>query len=66
MKSENTEESEKGNIYVAGGTFVIDTEDDALHTGGSIVLDGGSFTVDAGDDAFHADLDMVVMMGQLP
>lgn len=65
MKSENTEESEKGNIYVAGGTFVIETEDDALHTGGSIVLDGGSFTVDAGDDAFHADLDMVVNDGAI-
>lgn len=63
MKAENTEETEKGNIYIAGGTFVLNTEDDALHTGGSIVIDGGSFTVDSGDDAFHADLDVVVNDG---
>lgn len=65
LKSENTEETEKGNIYVSGGTFTVDTEDDAFHSSGSIVIDGGEFTVTSGDDAFHSDLDMVVNGGTI-
>lgn len=65
IKSENTEETTLGNIYVAGGNFEIDTEDDAVHAGGSILVDGGTFTIHTGDDAFHADMDAVVNGGML-
>ena len=65
IKSENTEETTLGNIYVAGGTFKIDTEDDAVHAGGSILVDGGTFTIHTGDDAFHADIDAVVNGGMV-
>lgn len=65
LKSENTEEPEKGNIYVSGGTFTIDTGDDAFHSSGSIVADGGEFTITSGDDAFHSDLDLVINGGNI-
>lgn len=65
LKSENTDDTTLGNIYVAGGKFTIKSTDDAFHAGGSLVIDGGSFLVNAGDDAFHAEQDVVVHNGDL-
>ena len=44
-----------GDILVGGGTFVLDTADDAIHAGGNIYLHGGTLSVKTGDDAIHAD-----------
>lgn len=63
MKAENDEDTTLGNIYIAGGTFTIDVEDDAVHAGGSAQIDGGTFTIDAGDDGIHAELDTVINGG---
>lgn len=65
VKSENSDDTTLGNIYVAGGEFTVKSEDDAFHSGGSMVIDGGTFTVESGDDAFHADQDVVVNDGTL-
>lgn len=65
IKSENLDEPEKGNIYVAGGEFNLNTVDDALHTSGSIVIDGGNFTIKTEDDGMHADKDLVINGGNI-
>ena len=65
VKAENTEETTRGNIYVAGGTFTIQSGDDAFHASGSVIAAGGTFEISTGDDAFHADVDMVVNDGQI-
>ena len=44
-----------GDILVGGGTFSLDTADDAIHAGGNIYLQGGSVSIQTGDDAIHAD-----------
>ncbi|GAB5491919.1 MAG: carbohydrate-binding domain-containing protein [Phototrophicaceae bacterium] len=42
-------------IVIDGGTFVIDSADDAIHANDSIVINNGTFTLASGDDAIHAD-----------
>lgn len=44
-----------GEITVAGGSFVMDTADDCIHSNGNIAISGGSFDLRSGDDAIHAD-----------
>ncbi len=43
-----------GNVMVNGGTFSINSADDALHSNADAAVNGGRFTVASGDDAFHA------------
>lgn len=57
-----TEESESikgikaaGNIKINGGTFSIDSADDAIHSNTDISVTGGVFDILSGDDGFHAD-----------
>lgn len=45
----------EGQLTVNGGTFLIDSQDDALHTNGSMTVNRGEFTIATGDDALHAD-----------
>lgn len=45
----------EGQLTVSGGTFLIDSQDDALHTNGSMTVNRGEFTIATGDDALHAD-----------
>lgn len=47
-------------ITVYGGSFSLDTEDDALHSNNLIEVMGGSFTIKAGDDGMHADEALIV------
>ena len=65
IKSENLDESEKGNIYITGGEFNLNTVDDALHTSGSIVIDDGNFNIKTEDDGMHADKDLVINGGNI-
>ncbi len=44
-----------GNILISGGTFTVDSADDAFHSNGSLTVSGGKFTVASGDDAFHGE-----------
>ncbi len=43
------------SMQIRGGTFTIDSADDAIHSNGSVAVSGGVFTVASGDDGFHAD-----------
>lgn len=65
VKSENTDDTALGNIYVAGGQFTVNAIDDGFHASGSIVIEGGEFQVASRDDAFHGDLDVVVLGGKI-
>lgn len=52
-----------GNLTVTGGTFLLDTADDAVHTGGDLRITGGEWTVSSGDDGFHADGNVTIQNG---
>lgn len=52
-----------GDLTVRGGTFTIDSADDAVHSNGNLALAGGSFTVATGDDGFHADARLDITAG---
>ncbi|MDE7299102.1 MAG: carbohydrate-binding domain-containing protein, partial [Lachnospiraceae bacterium] len=44
-----------GGLIINGGTFMIDSSDDALHSNTSLAVNGGSLSISAGDDGLHAD-----------
>ena len=48
------------SLTVSGGTFTIDSADDAVHSNGSLTVSGGTFAISTGDDAFHADGALVI------
>ena len=52
-------------IKVTGGTYIIDSQDDAIHTNGDMYIDNGKFTINTGDDAFHADTQLVINGGTI-
>lgn len=43
------------DLMISGGTFLLNTADDAVHSNTSVSVNGGTFEIAAGDDAFHAD-----------
>ncbi len=42
-------------INLSGGTYTIDSADDAIHGNGNVTVGGGTYTISAGDDAAHSD-----------
>lgn len=52
-------------IKVTGGTYIIDSRDDAVHTNGNMYIDNGKYTINTGDDAFHADTQLVIYGGTI-
>ena len=68
--SETSSTSQKGlksaaGTVINGGTFTVDSADDAFHTDGSLTVNGGSFTVASGDDGFHADDALIINGGAI-
>lgn len=67
--NKSSDESVKGikaaDILIEGGTFAIDTSDDALHSKGRLIVKGGEMTVKTGDDAFHADDTLHIRAGRI-
>lgn len=70
--SETTEEStsmkgikSESNLTISGGTFVIDSADDAVHSNADIRITGGDFTIATGDDGMHADENLTVSGGSI-
>jgi len=53
------------SVQVEGGTFLIDSADDAIHSNGSLVVNGGTFALSTGDDAMHADSTVEINGGQI-
>lgn len=54
-----------GDLTVNGGSFTVDSADDAFHSNGTLTVNGGIFDVKSGDDGFHADETMTVNGGTL-
>lgn len=54
-----------GDLTVSGGTFSIDSADDALHSNANVTLSGGSFAIATGDDGVHADENLTVSGGTI-
>lgn len=54
-----------GNLLIRGGTFTVDSADDAVHANASVTVEGGVFTIETGDDGFHADDTLTVMGGKI-
>ena len=52
-----------GDLTVSGGSFAIDTADDAVHSNANVTITGGSFEIATGDDGFHADANLSILGG---
>lgn len=52
-------------VSIDGGTFTIDSADDALHSNGSLVINGGTFSIASGDDGAHADVAVEINAGDI-
>ncbi|WP_379156436.1 carbohydrate-binding domain-containing protein [Paenibacillus sp. sgz5001063] len=44
-----------GDLTVNGGSFTINSADDALHSNGNVSITEGEFKITAGDDGIHAN-----------
>lgn len=53
----------EGAITIAGGTFVTDTADDAIHSNSDVLISGGEFELKTGDDTIHADAAVTIQSG---
>ena len=53
------------SVTIDGGTFSIDSADDAIHSNGSIVINDGTFVLSTGDDGIHADATLEVNGGDI-
>jgi hypothetical protein len=53
------------NISVTGGTIVIDSSDDSVHSNDSIVISGGNMLLTSGDDGMHADATVEINGGEM-
>ncbi len=54
-----------GDMVIAGGTFTINSADDAVHSNGSMTVQSGTFTVATGDDGFHAENTLQIEGGKI-
>ena len=68
--TEDTSVSAKGlkagtALNLSGGSFSLDTSDDALHSNGSLTISGGDITIATGDDGAHADEALEISSGTI-
>lgn len=54
-----------GYLQIDGGSYSLNTADDAAHCNGAIVINGGDLTVYTGDDGVHADETLTVNGGRI-
>ena len=54
-----------GDLILNGGSFTIDSADDAAHANGNLTLCNGTFQIRTGDDGFHADDTLTVTDGMV-
>lgn len=53
------------DLVINGGTFSIDSADDAVHSNASVTVNSGTFTIASGDDGFHADDTLTITDGAI-
>ncbi len=54
-----------GALTISGGTFDIDTLDDAIHSNSDVTVSGGTLGISTGDDGIHSDNNTVVSGGEI-
>lgn len=54
-----------GLLTISGGTFDIDTLDDAIHSNSDVTVSGGTLGISTGDDGVHSDNNTVVSGGEI-
>ena len=54
-----------GVLTISGGTFDIDTLDDAIHSNADVTVSGGTLDISTGDDGVHSDNNTVVSGGEI-
>lgn len=54
-----------GSLLLTGGTFILNSADDAIHSNATIQLDGGTYLLQTGDDGIHAEENLVINGGAL-
>ena len=54
-----------GVLTISGGTFDIDTLDDAIHSNSDVMVSGGTLDISTGDDGIHSDNNTVVSGGEI-
>lgn len=52
-------------MLLSGGSYTIDSADDALHCDASLSLTGGTYSIATGDDALHAEETLTVCAGTI-
>lgn len=67
---DNSDYSSKGLkcddvIYIEGGTFNINSYDDAIHSDNNVFITGGDFNIATSDDAIHAEIELVISGGDI-
>ena len=62
LKTSN--EEEKGDLEISGGTFSITSTGKAIKSEGSMLISGGKFTISATDDGIHSNADMTIKGGE--
>ena len=54
-----------GVLTISGGTFDIDTLDDAIHSNADVTVSGGTLDISTGDDGVHSDNNTAVSGGEI-
>ena len=57
--------SENYSLVILGGTFFIDSNDDAITSKGNLLISGGYYTISSGDDAIHAEYITTIKGGDI-
>jgi hypothetical protein len=52
-------------IYIVGGDFTIDAEDDGIHSNGGVLITAGRLSIRTGDDGIHADAAVEITGGNI-
>lgn len=65
LDSDNDEDSDKGFIYIAGGSFDLSSGNDACHCSGDFDFLAGSMELSAADDGIHSDAALSVSGGSI-
>lgn len=52
-------------LTIKGGTIIIDSADDALHSNSDITITGGTIKLSSGDDAIHSDKVLTIKKGTI-
>lgn len=50
-------------LMITGGTFSIDSSDDAVHSNGSVKISGGKLQLSSGDDGIHSESQLEIADG---